>query len=122
MATQFEQTAELNRHVDATIPLTWSVRWKAIRPVLPMLACCSVLLVEQVAFRLWLNAAFFSVALYLFCGCKPSDHPAQLSQPYPKIPVMKDYDAAIQSGVSGQSYPGQFNRLFPGAKNTIIQV
>jgi hypothetical protein len=32
---------------------------------------------------------------------------------------MKDYDAAIQSGVSGQSYPGQFNKLFPGAKNTI---
>ena len=42
MATQFEQTAELNRHVDATIPLTWAVRWKAIRPILPMLACCSV--------------------------------------------------------------------------------
>ena len=69
MATQFEQPAELNRHVDATIPLTWSVRWKAIRPVLPMLACCSVLLVEQVAFRLWLNDRNFVAELPMLVAC-----------------------------------------------------
>ena len=66
---QFEQTAELNRLVDATIPLTWAVRWKAIRPVLPMLACCSVLLVEQVAFRLWLNDRNFVAELPLLFAC-----------------------------------------------------
>ena len=66
---QFEQTAELNRLVDATIPLTWAVRWKAIRPVLPMLACCSVLLVEQVAFRLWLNDRNFVAELPLLVVC-----------------------------------------------------
>jgi hypothetical protein len=32
---------------------------------------------------------------------------------------MSKYDAAIQSGVRGTSYPGQFNRLFPGANNVI---
>ena len=69
MAMQFEQTAELNRLVDATIPLTWEVRWKAIRPVLPMLACCSVLLVEQVAFRLWLNDRNFVAELPLLFAC-----------------------------------------------------
>jgi hypothetical protein len=69
MATQFEQTAELNRHVDATIPLTWAVRWKAIQPVLPMLACCSVLLVEQVVFRLWLNDRIFVEELPLLVAC-----------------------------------------------------
>jgi len=69
MAMQFEQAAELNRHVDATIPLSWEVRWKAIRSVLPMLACCSVLLVEQVAVRLWLNDRNFVAELPLLVAC-----------------------------------------------------
>ena len=69
MAMQFEQAAELNRYVDATIPLSWEVRWKAIRPDLPMLACCSVLLVEQVAFRLWLNDRNFVAELPLLVAC-----------------------------------------------------
>lgn len=52
---RFEQPAELNRFVDSTIPLTWAVRWRSLKLVLPMLLCCSALLAEQVAFRLWLN-------------------------------------------------------------------
>jgi hypothetical protein len=52
---QFEQPAELNRYIDATIPLNWTVRWRALKPALPILVCCSILLVEQTAFRLWLN-------------------------------------------------------------------
>lgn len=54
-AMQFDQPAELNKYVDPTIPLTWAVRWRALKASLPMLLCCSALLVEQVAFRLWLN-------------------------------------------------------------------
>jgi hypothetical protein len=66
---QFEQPAELNRYVDPTVPLTWAVRWKAIKPVLPMLACCSVLLVEQVAFRLWLQDRSLLSELPLLVVC-----------------------------------------------------
>src|SRR5438445_4624479 len=54
-AMQFEQPAELNRYIDATIPHNWTVRWRALKPALPILVCCSILLVEQTAFRLWLN-------------------------------------------------------------------
>jgi hypothetical protein len=52
---QFEQPAELNRYVDSSIPLTWVVRWQALKFGLPLLACGSIMLAEQTAFRLWLN-------------------------------------------------------------------
>jgi len=52
---QIEQSADLNKHVDPSIPLTWAVRWQALRPGLPLLVCCSVLFVEQLLFRSWLN-------------------------------------------------------------------
>ncbi len=70
---QFEQPAELNRFVDATIPLTWAVRWRSLRSVLPMLLCCSALLVEQVAFRLWLNdrSLLSELPLLVVCSLVP---------------------------------------------------
>lgn len=52
---QIEQPAELNRYVDSSIPLTWAIRWEALKVVLPLLMCCSVILIEGVIFRLWLN-------------------------------------------------------------------
>jgi hypothetical protein len=70
---QFEQTAELNRYVDPTIPLTWAVRWRSLKAVLPMLICCSALLVEQVAFRLWLNdrSLLSELPLLVVCSLLP---------------------------------------------------
>lgn len=50
-----EQPSELNKFVDPTIPLTWRVRWTVLKPGLPLLITCAVLLSEMVAFRLWLN-------------------------------------------------------------------
>jgi hypothetical protein len=52
---QLEQAAALNRYVDPSIPLTWAFRWQALKAALPLLICTSLFLVEQVAFRLWLN-------------------------------------------------------------------
>src|SRR5712671_4898808 len=66
---QFEQPAELNRYVDPTIPLTWAVRWRLTKPSLPMLICCLVLLVEQVAFRLWLNDRSLTSEFPLLLTC-----------------------------------------------------
>jgi hypothetical protein len=66
---QFEQPAELNRYVDATIPLTWPVRWRALKAIFPMLLCCSALLVEQAAFRLWLNERSLLSQLPLLVVC-----------------------------------------------------
>src|SRR5436190_12218701 len=70
---QFEQPAELNRYIDATIPLTWTVRWRAVKPVLPILVCCSVLFFERVAFRLWLNdrSLVSELPLLLVCSLFP---------------------------------------------------
>jgi len=70
---EFEQAAELNRYVDATIPLTWAVRWRSLKPLLPMLLCSSALLVEQVAFRLWLNDRnlLSELPLLLVCSLVP---------------------------------------------------
>ncbi|MGH7967692.1 MAG: hypothetical protein ACREIC_03080, partial [Limisphaerales bacterium] len=70
---QFEQAAELNRYVDPTIPLTWAVRWRSLKTILPMLLCCSALLVEQVAFRLWLNDRSLTseLPLLVFCSLLP---------------------------------------------------
>ena len=50
----FEQPAELNKCVDTTIPLTWAVRWHMLKPALPLLLSCSIVLLEMVLFRLWL--------------------------------------------------------------------
>src|SRR6266705_2700714 len=52
---EFEQPADLNRYLDPTIPLTWTVRWQLLKPVLPLMVCCCVVFVEPLAFRLWLN-------------------------------------------------------------------
>ena len=41
---QIEQPAELNKHVDPSIPLTWAYRWQALKPTLPLLLCCSIYL------------------------------------------------------------------------------
>jgi hypothetical protein len=70
---QFEQQAELNRYVDPTIPLNWAVRWRAVKPVIPVLVCCSLLFVEQVAFRLWLNdkSLISELPLLLVCSALP---------------------------------------------------
>ncbi len=70
---QFEQPAALNRYVDPTIPLTWAVRWQSLKPILPMLLCCSALLVEQVAFRLWPNdrSLFSELPLLVVCSLLP---------------------------------------------------
>jgi hypothetical protein len=72
---QFEQPAELNRYVDPNIPLTWAFRWKMFKFLLPVLVFCSVVLVEQLAFRLWLNdrslvevlPTLFIVIVFLGC-------------------------------------------------------
>ena len=51
----FEQAPEFNKYVDATIPLTWTVRWNALGFVLPLLLFSSVVGMETVAFRSWLD-------------------------------------------------------------------
>jgi len=66
---QIQQPAELNNYVDATIPLTWEVRWRALKPALPLLIICSVLLVEQSAFRLWLDDRDLGSELPLLLVC-----------------------------------------------------
>jgi len=66
---QFEQPPELNRYVDSTIPLTWAVRWRLLKPGLPLLCVCSLLMVEQAAFRLWLNDRSLLSALPLLLTC-----------------------------------------------------
>ncbi len=66
---QFEQAMELNRYVDPTIPLTWAVRWRSLKTVLPILLCCSALLVEQIVFRLWLNDRSLIAELPLLVVC-----------------------------------------------------
>lgn len=66
---QLEQLAELNRYVDRTIPLTWEVRWRTLKPVLPILVFTSALLVEQAALRLWLNDRSVLSGLPLLAVC-----------------------------------------------------
>src|SRR5437899_1567082 len=67
---QFEQPADLNRYVDPSIPLTWRVRWQALKPSLPLILICgSLVLVEQVAFRLWLNGRSLRSELWLLVAC-----------------------------------------------------
>lgn len=70
---QIEQSAELNKHVDATIPLNWARRWQGLKPTLPLLIACSVLLVEQLAFRIWLDdrSLFSALPLLLACAFTP---------------------------------------------------
>jgi len=66
---QFEQPAALNKYVDASIPFTWIVRWQALKLSLPVLICCSLLVVEQVLFGLWLNDRTFKSELPLLISC-----------------------------------------------------
>jgi hypothetical protein len=53
-----------------------------------------------------------------FISCKKADLPAQFNETSIKA-TMSSFDAAIQSGVRGHFCPGEFNRLFPDAFNTI---
>lgn len=62
-----------------------------------------------------LSLAVFVLALCLASGCKQSGLPTLLEL----TNMTNSYNAAIESGVRGQSFPGQFNRLFPGARNVI---
>ncbi len=50
-----EQPSNLNRLVDDTIPLTWQVRWRSFRNVVPLLLFCSINGVEMMLLRLWLR-------------------------------------------------------------------
>src|ERR1051325_11465183 len=50
-----EQPRQLNKYVDSTIPLTWEVRWRIIKPSFPLMIYVCVQAVELVAFRLWLS-------------------------------------------------------------------
>jgi hypothetical protein len=60
-----------------------------------------------------INVVLLLVALSFYSGCKQSATEALGNY------MMAGYNAAIQSGVDGPSYPGQFNRLFPGSQNII---
>lgn len=62
---QIEQSAELNKHVDPSIPLTLAYRWQELRRVLPLLLCCSIISIESLIFRLWLNDGSLTAALPL---------------------------------------------------------
>jgi hypothetical protein len=66
---QFEQSPELNKYVDPTIPLTWDVRWRSLKVLLPLLLFSSAVLAEQVAFRAWLNDRNVILQLPLLVGC-----------------------------------------------------
>jgi hypothetical protein len=70
---QIEQAAELNKHVDSSLPLTWAVRWQTMKLVLPLLVCCSGILLEGAIFRLWLSdRSLISVLPILFiCALAP---------------------------------------------------
>jgi len=85
---QFEQPAELNRYVDASIPLTWRFRWQSLKPSLPILLCISVLFVEHVAFRLWLNdrSLLSELPLLLLCSL------------FPLVLVMLAFEAQVRIG------------------------
>ncbi len=52
---QFEQPAELNKYVDATIPLTWEIRRRFWKLLLPLLVITSLFCAEQQVIRQWLN-------------------------------------------------------------------
>jgi len=62
---RIEQAAELNKHVDETIPLTWAVRLKMFRLVCPLLLLCSVQMMEIVLIRLWLSGRSFTDLVWL---------------------------------------------------------
>jgi hypothetical protein len=70
---KFEQPASLNRYVDPTIPINWALRWRVLKPVLPLLVCCSVLFIEQLALRMWLQgrSLISELPLLLLCAISP---------------------------------------------------
>jgi hypothetical protein len=69
-----EQPAKLNQYADPTLPLTWTIRWHSLRPSLPLLICSGLLLVEMLAFRLWLNdrGLLSELPLVLTCALMPA--------------------------------------------------
>jgi len=64
----FEQSPELNKYVDSTIPLTWAVRWNALRFGLPFALFSSLVMAEMLAFRLWLNDRSLLANLHFLLG------------------------------------------------------
>jgi hypothetical protein len=66
--------------------------------------------------RLQWNVFVCGAALALV-SCNKADRSTQLNETTKTN--MSDYDFAIQSGVHGDSYPGEFNQLFPNAVNGI---
>jgi hypothetical protein len=65
---RFEQSPELNKYVDPTIPLTWAVRWNALNVGLPVLLISSLLMAEMLAYRLWLDDRSLLSNLHVFLG------------------------------------------------------
>jgi hypothetical protein len=59
-----------------------------------------------------------SAVLLIVTSCNSKERPSQINDLAIKA-AMKSYDAAIQAGIRGRSYPGEFNKLFPGAFNGI---
>jgi hypothetical protein len=64
----------------------------------------------------FLFLAFTGIAL--LTACNRSSDSMSFSEAYMKA-QKNNYDMAIQSGLQGNSIPGQFNRLFPNAVNGI---
>ena len=66
---------------------------------------------------------FICAGLLSLLSCNGTNKPASNLPPgFDEASIraaQQKYNAAIQSGIHGISYPGQFNRLFPGASNGI---
>jgi len=60
-----------------------------------------------------LSETLICVALLVLVGCDKAVDETSIKR------TTKNYEVAIESGVRGQSYPRDFNRLFPGAMNII---
>lgn len=71
---KFDQPADLNKYVDSTIPLTWAVRWWMLKPALPLLLSCGIILMEMLLFRLWLadESLISKIPLLLLAGSFPT--------------------------------------------------
>ena len=68
--------------------------------------------------------------LVSLCSCQHSNEPSNISagsqsnlplefQPGILDRLQSNYDGTVKSAINGSSYPGEFNRLFPGADNRI---
>jgi hypothetical protein len=61
------------------------------------------------------------ISLFPLCiaGCRERTPPTVVLNPQTVHRMQDNYNIALQSGIHGQLYPGQFNRLFPQADNVI---